>query len=207
MLYAHLTAYRPTTRGQQLHSLRGVLWSPKSGKWWWKSFSKHICNWLPMLPLLIKFGRHVQLCVLHNILNYFLPVAIPFKNVTEKSKRSRSFSRLTSLTDSLSFFIGALTPIPFCTIFCIYAGCSVKAWKVFLLFFMFSLADVQELACCYSTYFKYLFLEQRSLSTPDWRRRIATAFSVANFQTARMIIVLLLFLLTLLFVSEKVDAV
>ncbi len=31
-------------------------------------------------------------------------------------------TRLTSLTDALSFFIGALTPIPFCTIFCLYAG-------------------------------------------------------------------------------------
>ena len=34
-----------------------------------------------MRPFLIKFGRHVQLYKLHNISNYFLPAAIPFKKV------------------------------------------------------------------------------------------------------------------------------
>ena len=34
-----------------------------------------------MLLFLIKFGRHVQLYKLQNIVNYFLPYAIPFKRV------------------------------------------------------------------------------------------------------------------------------
>ena len=70
---------RHTTRGQQLHSLPAELWSPKSGEWWGKCFSKTIRNLLHMRPFLIKFGRHVQLYILYNILNYFLPAAIPFK--------------------------------------------------------------------------------------------------------------------------------
>ena len=53
-----------------------------------KFFSKNIRNSLPTRPFLIKFGRHVRIYKLCNILNYFLPTAIPFKKTVSPSSKT-----------------------------------------------------------------------------------------------------------------------